>query len=119
MAGGTFVGALERDGDLAVVLNDAADAVARANDGQKVELDILVMQVGRSNFGNQYDLKGLVSGLVLINRALPPLPHSNLHQRFQNVVFPQSSVSHAQCWWTFRSLSVNIGWSKQQSAMVR
>ncbi|BDA51062.1 probable beta-galactosidase [Coccomyxa sp. Obi] len=67
MANGVYVGSLERDGDLAVVFNEAADQVARANDGQSVELDILVMQIGRSNFGNTYDLKGLVSDLVLLN----------------------------------------------------
>ena len=74
LAGGSYVGSLERDGDLAVVLNDNADKIARANDGKDVELDILVMQIGRSNFGNSYDLKGLVSGIVLINSARLPLP---------------------------------------------
>ena len=73
MANGVYVGSLERDGDLAVVLNDAADQVGRANDGKKVDLDILVMQIGRSNFGNSYDLKGLVSGIVLLNSAPPGL----------------------------------------------
>jgi hypothetical protein len=72
MAGGVYVGSLERDGDLAVVLNDAADKVGRANDGKDVTLDILVMQIGRSNFGNLYDLKGLVSSTVLLNSARPP-----------------------------------------------
>lgn len=72
LAGGVYVGSLERDGDLAVVLSDAADKVGRANDGKDVTLDILVMQIGRSNFGNLYDLKGLVSGTVLLNSARPP-----------------------------------------------
>ena len=63
------MGSLERDGKLAVVLNSVAGKVARANEGNNVTLDILVMQIGRSNFGRQYDLKGLVSGLVTINSA--------------------------------------------------
>lgn len=78
MANGVYVGSLERDGDLAVVFNDAADQVGRANDGKKVDLDILVMQIGRSNFGNTYDLKGLVSGLVLLNSTCSSLTHSLL-----------------------------------------
>ena len=81
MAGGAYVGSLERDGDLAVVLNDAADKAGKANDGKDVNLDILVMQIGRSNFGNLYDLKGLVSGTVLINSALPAAP-DHFHVRW-------------------------------------
>ncbi len=63
------MGSLERNGKLFVVLNDAADKVARANADQDVLLDILVMQIGRSNFGRNFDLKGLVSDVVLLNGA--------------------------------------------------
>ncbi|CAL8466181.1 g5717 [Coccomyxa elongata] len=67
LAAGTYVGSLERNGKLFVVLNDAADKVSRANADQDVVLDILVMQIGRSNFGRNFDLKGLVSDVVLLN----------------------------------------------------
>ncbi len=71
MADGAYVGSLERDGKLAVVLNNAAERASHASNGKKVTLDILAMQLGRANFpGNNFDLKGLVSDLVLLNSAL-------------------------------------------------
>ncbi|EIE21208.1 hypothetical protein COCSUDRAFT_57119 [Coccomyxa subellipsoidea C-169] len=85
MADGAYVGSLERDGKLAVVLNNAAERASHANNGEKVTLDILVMQLGRANFpGNNFDLKGLVSDLVLLNKKrltgwrVFPLPLDNL-----------------------------------------
>lgn len=73
LADGAFVGTLERNGDLSVTLNSAADAVANAKGDQDVNLDILVMQIGRCNWEDSsftFDLKGLVSGIVLLNGAL-------------------------------------------------
>ena len=88
LADGTYVGSLERNGKLFVVLNDAADKVGRANDNQDVLLDILVMQIGRSNFGRSYDLKGLVSDIVLLNSA-HHLTRSmlSLHSRLQQPTY--------------------------------
>lgn len=65
------MGSLERNKEQAVILNNAANKVASEKDGQNVNLDILVMQIGRANFnlGKGFDLKGLVSGIVLLNSA--------------------------------------------------
>ena len=46
------------------------DAVAKAaGDGANVTLDIIVEGVGRTNTGLLFDVKGLTSGLILLNSA--------------------------------------------------
>ena len=67
MVEGQRVGNLDRNGGQSVVLMDAADTIARAHDGQNVTMDIIVEAVGRVNTGLDFDLKGLIDPLVLLN----------------------------------------------------
>lgn len=64
---GQRVGNLDRNGGQSVVLMDVADTIARAHDGQNVTMDIIVEAVGRVNTGLDFDLKGLIDPLVLLN----------------------------------------------------
>ena len=64
---GQRVGNLDRNGGQSVVLMDLADTIARAHDGQNVTMDIIVEAVGRVNTGLEFDLKGLIDPLVLLN----------------------------------------------------
>ena len=64
---GQRVGNLDRNGGQSVVLMDLADTIARAHDGKNVTMDIIVEAVGRVNTGLEFDLKGLIDPLVLLN----------------------------------------------------
>ena len=71
---GQRVGNLDRNGGQSVVLMDVADTIARAHDGQNVTMDIIVEAVGRVNTGLDFDLKGLIDPLVLLNsKPVAPL----------------------------------------------
>lgn len=70
LADGMLVGAFQRNGGVSIVLGDAAGAVAKAAGAANVTLDIIVEGVGRTNTGLKFDVKGLTSGLVLLNSAL-------------------------------------------------
>jgi hypothetical protein len=70
LVNGVKVASLQRNGDISVVLGAAADDVAKAaGDAGLVILDIIVEGVGRTNTGLLFDVKGLTSGLVLLNSA--------------------------------------------------
>lgn len=71
---GQRVGNLDRNGGQSVVLTDVADTIARAHDGRNVTMDIIVEAVGRVNTGLDFDLKGLIDPLVLLNSE--PWPYS-------------------------------------------
>ena len=74
LADGVLVGALQRNGGVSIVLGDEAGAVAAAAGDANVTLDIVVEGVGRTNTGLKFDVKGLTSGLVLLNSARPARP---------------------------------------------
>ena len=61
------MGSLDRNEGQSTVLSEAADKIARANDNKNVTMDIIVEAVGRVNTGVEFDLKGLVNPLVLLN----------------------------------------------------
>ena len=97
---GQRVGSLDRNGPQSVVLSDAADKIARAHDGANVTMDILIEAVGRVNTGTEYDLKGLIDPLVLLNSEGPcssallkhPLHHTlSLLRLFALSARPQST----------------------------
>ncbi len=67
LVNGQRVGYLDRNEGQSTVLSDVADKIARANDNKNVTMDILVEAVGRVNTGVEFDLKGLISPLVLLN----------------------------------------------------
>lgn len=94
LADGVLVGAFQRNGGVSIVLGDAAGAVAAAAGKNNVTLDIIVEGVGRANTGLKYDVKGLTSGLVLLNSAprVPPLSVEGTRQR-THAVFSCSLVS--------------------------
>ena len=64
---GELVGKLHRDGG--VVLNISAGGFDRVSRSHST-LDIVVMAMGRSNFGCEWDFKGLQSCDVTLNGAL-------------------------------------------------
>lgn len=74
---GQHIGSLDRNGPQSVVLTDVADKIARQFDGKNITLDIIVEAVGRVNTGVDFDLKGLINPLVLLNsKTLNRLPKS-------------------------------------------
>jgi hypothetical protein len=64
---GQRIGSLDRNGPQSVVLTETADKIARQFDGYNITMDIIVEAVGRVNTGVDFDLKGLVDPLVLLN----------------------------------------------------
>jgi hypothetical protein len=72
---GVLVGSLERNGHQFVTFDGTADdATLKAVNGW-CTLDILVYNIGRINTNVYWDLKGLISKLVLLN-SMCPLPSS-------------------------------------------
>lgn len=70
---GRLIGQFDRDGG--VVLNvSAAENNWGGDFGANRTLDIVVMAMGRSNFGCDWDFKGLQSGDVTLNGALLARP---------------------------------------------
>ena len=69
---GQRVGYLDRNEGQSTVLSEVADKIARHNDNKNVTMDILVEAVGRVNTGVEFDLKGLISPLVLLNSEFSP-----------------------------------------------
>ena len=74
---GQRIGSLDRNGPQSAVLTDVADKIARQYDGKNITMDIIVEAVGRVNTGVDFDLKGLIDPLVLLNsETLNRLPNS-------------------------------------------
>ena len=74
---GQRIGSLDRNGPQSVVLTAAADKIARQYDGKNITMDIIVEAVGRVNTGVDFDLKGLIDPLFLLNsETLNRLPNS-------------------------------------------
>ena len=64
-----MVGKFHRDGG--ILLNIAGDINLGSSNITGARLDIVVEAMGRSNFGCEWDFKGLQSRKVTINGALP------------------------------------------------
>lgn len=68
---GIAVGSLERNGRQFMSLGALADDASKLNlDSTYANLDILVYNMGRVNTKRDWDLKGLISPLVLLNSKL-------------------------------------------------
>ena len=72
LVNGQRVGSLDRNEGQSTVLSEVADKIARANDNKNVTMDIIVEAVGRVNTGVEFDLKGLINPLVLLNSESLP-----------------------------------------------
>lgn len=78
---GIAVGSLERNGRQFMSLGALADDASKLNpDSTYANLDILVYNMGRVNTKRDWDLKGLISPLVLLNSK----PSSPLCRHFRD-----------------------------------
>lgn len=74
---GVAVGSLERNGRQFISLGEATDAAIAPNkrDNSAVTLDVLVYNMGRVNTKRDWDLKGLISPIVLLSSEYTMKPN--------------------------------------------